>query len=356
VDYFVDYEIPKNFKIGIDGLERNIPARKHSHNAAWVHLYKNMLQSAGWSDVHVLGNHDTYEGYDAMIFYPGIAYAGTINFFFGVDDNVVRRFSRIQDFEGPTFILNHEMPLIGATISKRLHNKSTSSKIGNLKLSLLDDICKSTRRIDYVERSTKLCFGDSHCFSAYLPGYSVCRNDGLTLFSTLRDGVKETIEEKYGASVENLTHLTFYMGNIDIRHHLMRQENPYEKIHAMTIELSHQLKKLDIPNIELVHALPIENISRKLPKTGYYKKTPYFGTWEERTKLVNTFNAAVDRICIENKWNSFHWPAKFLNDSGELDFEYMERPKSVHLSPLSYRWDLFENQLNLLHSNQNNGE
>ena len=132
--YFVDYEIPKSFKIGLDGLERNIPARKHSHNAAWVHLYKNMLQSAGWEDVHVLGNHDTYEGYDAMIFYPGISYAGNINFFFGVDDNVVRRFSRIQDFKGPTFILNHEMPLIGSTIQKRIHNNSTSAKVGNLKL------------------------------------------------------------------------------------------------------------------------------------------------------------------------------------------------------------------------------
>ena len=140
------------------------------------------------------------------------------------------------------------------------------------------------------------------------------------------------------------------MGNIDIRHHLMRQENPFEKAHAMGIELGYQLKSLGIPNIEIVHVLPIENISRKLPKTGYYKKTPYFGTWEERTKLVNTFNNAVDKICIENKWNTFHWPEEFLNDSKELDFEYMERPKSVHLSPVSYRWDLFENKLNSLHS------
>ena len=30
--------IPKTAKIAIDGLERNIPARKHSHNAAWVRL------------------------------------------------------------------------------------------------------------------------------------------------------------------------------------------------------------------------------------------------------------------------------------------------------------------------------
>ena len=344
--------LSKDAKIGMDGLERNIPARKHSHNAAWVWLYKNMLHSAGWTDVTILGNHDTYEDYDAMIFYPGIAYAGAINFFFGVDDNVVRRFARIQNFEGPTFILNHEMPLIGTTIRGRLHNKSTSAKVGQLKLDKLDEICRNTPGFDYVEKSTKLCFGDSHCFSAYLPGYSVCRNDGTTLFSMLRDGIKKTIEEKSGISTSSLNHLTFYAGNIDIRHHLMRQENPYEKVHAMGIELGHQLKSLKIPNVEIVHALPIENISRKLPKTGYYKKTPYHGSWEERTKLVNTFNTAVDKICIENKWQIFDWPQTFLNDVGELDFEYMERPKSVHLSPMSYRWDLFNNAPNSRHNKE----
>ena len=130
----------------------------------------------------------------------------------------------------------------------------------------------------------------------------------------------------------------------------MRQENPFEKIHAMGIELGHQIKKLNIKNVEIVHSLPIENISRKLPKTGYYKKTPYFGTWEERTKLSNTFNRTIDKICIENDWKVFRWPETFLNDSGELDFEYMERPKSVHLSPMSYRWDLFNNLPNSLHN------
>ncbi len=344
--------IPKNAKIGIDGLERNIPTRKHSHNAAWVWLYKNMLHAAGWENVDILGNHDTYEGYDAMIFYPGIAYAGTINFFFGVDDNVVRRFSRIQSFEGPTFIMNHEMPLIGTTIKGRLHNKSTSSKVGQLDLDKLDNICKNTLGFNYVEKSTKLCFGDSHCFSTWLPGYSVCRNDGLTLFSALRDGIKETIESKSGVEVKDLTHLTFYMGNIDIRHHLMRQETPYEDISSMAEDLNTQLKSLGVPNVEIVHTLPIENISRKLPKTGYYKKTPYYGKWEERVKLVNTFNAAIDTISIENGWKVFAWPKTFLNENEELDFEFMERPKSVHLSPMSYRWDLFNNAHNPRHNNK----
>ena len=350
-NFFVDSKISFDAKIGIDGLERNIPARKHSHNAAWVRLYRNMLQSAGWKNVTILGNHDTYEGYDVMIFYPGISYNGAINFFFGIDDNVVRRFARIQDFEGRTFVLNHDMPTIGATVRKRLANKSTSLNVGQLNLNLLDEICSATERIDYVERSSKLCFGDSHCFSAYLPGYSVCRNDGLTLYSILRDGLEKVIEEKSGLSVDYLTHLTFYVGNIDIRHHLCRQENSQEKVHAMIIELAHQLKVLKIPNVEIVQVLPIEDVSRKLPKSGYYKGTPYFGSWEERARLVNTFNMSVDKIAVENNWSVFRWPPAFLSKTGELEFDYMERPKSVHLSPLAYRWDLFENELNFLHDN-----
>ena len=349
-EFFNSINLPKNAKIAIDGLERNIPARKHSHNAAWVRLYRNMIQSAGWEDVTVLGNHDTYEGYDALIIYLGISYSGTINFFFGIDDNVVRRFARIQDFEGPTFVLNHDMPMIGSTVKKRLDNKSTSLNVGQLRLEDLDRICENTQRVDHVEKTKNLCFGDSHCFSTYKPGYMVCRNDGLTLYGALRDGIKTTIEENSGSPVQEIKNLTFYMGNIDIRHHLMRQENPYEKCHHMVIELGHQLRALKIKNIELVQALPIENIERKLPKSGYYKGTPYYGTWEERSKLVNTFNRAVDRICIENDWSVFRWPEQFLNENMELDFEYMERPKSIHLSPLSYRWDLFNNVANPLYT------
>lgn len=342
-------DLPKDYKIAIDGLERNIPTKKHSHNAAWVWLYKNILNSNGWNDVTILGNHDTYEGYDALIFYPGIGYGGAINFFFGVDDNVVRRFLRIQNFPGPTFVMNHDMPMIGTTIKGRLHNKSTSSNVGQLDLDRLDQICKNTKSFDYVGESTKLCFGDSHCFSAYLPGYHVSRNDGLTLFAVLRDGIKETIQEKTGFFTDDLTHLMFYMGNIDIRHHLMRQEDPHTAMKEMLVELEEQLMDIGIPNIEIVHALSIENISRKLPKTGYYKNTPYFGSWKERSELVDIFNQSVDTMCEKNGWKFFPWPVEFLNEDKELDFEYMERPKSVHLSPLSYRWNFFENKLNLLH-------
>jgi len=56
----------------------------------------------------------------------------------------------------------------------------------------------------------------------------------------------------------------------------------------------------------------------------------------------------------ENGWRIFHWPSNFLNSKGELDFEYMERPKSIHLSPQSYRWNLETDKFNSLHNGVNN--
>ena len=94
-----------------------------------------------------------------------------------------------------------------------------------------------------------------------------------------------------------------------------------------------------------------------LPKSGYYKGTPYFGSWEERTRLVNTFNMSVDKIAIENNWSVFRWPPAFLSATGELEFDYMERPKErTFKSALSYRWDLFENELNFLYMTMIKGE
>ena len=142
--------------IAFDGLERVIPSKQHSHNAAWVKLYKNMLVNEGWNNIKTLKKDDTYEGVDVLIISLGIAYAGNINFFFGVDENVCWRFKRIQEFSGKIFVINHDMPSIGSVIKPRLDNKSTSSKVSELKLDVLDLICDSVQRIDYVSKKKNL--------------------------------------------------------------------------------------------------------------------------------------------------------------------------------------------------------
>ena len=93
-------------------------------------------------------------------------------------------------------------------------------------------------------------------------------------------------------------------------------------------------------------ALPIENESRKLPKTGFYKGTPFAGTWKERTELVNQFNRSIDEMCERNGWDCYMHPEVYLNSVKELSFDVMEKPKSVHLSREYYRWDLVKNCAN----------
>jgi len=109
-----------------------------------------------------------------------------------------------------------------------------------------------------------------------------------------------------------------------------------------------QIKELGLKNVQLIEALPIENESRKLPKTGYYKGTPFAGTWEERTSIVDLFNNILNLICERNGWNLYKHPDVYKNEYGELKFEVMEKPKSVHLSREYYRWDFEKNVKNEL--------
>ena len=339
----------KDIKIGIDGLSGPISKRISNHNGAWAHKVMNQCTNAGYTNVTILDKGEKLHDYDAIILYMGISYEGTLNLFGGLGDDFCKKMIQLESFPGKLLSLQHEMPDLVDMVSKRLKNSSTSPYAKIIDLEELQKAVDKTEKFDRVEKTTKLCFGDSHSFSMYQPGYMTSRNDGLTLFSILRDGVKEKILEKSGINTEDLTHLTFYAGNIDIRHHICRKDGWQKAIKVMVLYLAEQLKTLDIENIELVHALPIENETRKLPKTGYYKDTPFYGSWQERTEAVNIFNETIDLVCNENGWKSLPWPTNILNNLEELSFDAMEKPKSVHLSREYYRWDMENNCENKYH-------
>jgi len=137
--------------------------------------------------------------------------------------------------------------------------------------------------------------------------------------------------------------LRVYLGNIDIRHHLMRQKDPESALEGLMQNYEAELLRMQergVDKIEIVQALPIENESRPLPKTGYYKGTPFAGSWQERTDLVKTFNWYVNEMGERNGWQVWKHPEVYLNNLDELDFEVMEKPKSVHIARKYYRWDL----------------
>ena len=312
----------------------------------------NQCVNAGYTDVTILDKSEKLNSYDVIILYLGISYEGTLNLFGGLGDDFCKKLIQLESFPGRLLSLQHEMPDLVDMVSKRLKNSSTSPFAKIIDLEELQKAVNRTEKFDIVEKTTKLCFGDSHSFSMYQPGYMTSRNDGLTLFSILRDGLKEKIIEKSGIDTNDLTHLTFYAGNIDIRHHICRREDYLKAIEVMVLYLAEQLKSLNIPNIEIVHAIPIENESRNLPKTGYYKDTPFYGSWAERTEVVKRFNRIVDMVCTNNGWKSLHWPSEMLNENKELSFDAMEKPKSVHISREFYRWDRENNCKNKYHKNE----
>lgn len=104
-----------------------------------------------------------------------------------------------------------------------------------------------------------------------------------------------------------------------------------------------ELKSLN-KKIELVTVLPIESEERKIPKSGFFKGTPFFGSREQRQELVKQFNDTLREMAVRNSWTIFEWPEIWYTMDGvQFMSNYMERPRSVHLARKFYRWDLVNN-------------
>jgi hypothetical protein len=155
------------------------------------------------------------------------------------------------------------------------------------------------------------------------PGYSLDFTAGRTLHGFLK---RETVEEISSRFDETTT----YFMNIDIRFHLMRQDNPKDATKDLVgryIDFSRRLK-----NNTIVEPLPIEHESRKIPGTGLYKKQPFFGTREERME--------IRQIAVEMIRNSgqkyISWPEDWIDLDGTKMLDILESRQSVHLKPRYY--------------------
>jgi hypothetical protein len=157
-------------------------------------------------------------------------------------------------------------------------------------------------------------------------------------YKTLYGAIKHGFEHFIPSYITDIKTLEIYFGNIDIRHHLMRMDDPVISVRELVKSYIQECKKIHDKyscNIVIYELLPIESEIRKLPKTGYYKGTPFFGTRIDRDNIRKLFKDELLSYDIEYI-SMFEWVNKLTNDFGELDFEYMEKPKSVHLSRYYY--------------------
>ena len=158
-------------------------------------------------------------------------------------------------------------------------------------------------------------------------------------FAYVRKHLLDTMDNR--PTGRPLQGLTMSFGNIDIRHHLVRL---YPNEADRTVAIKEMLmmfrafgetveREMKI-EVEYSTPWPIEHEERKLPKTGYYKDKPFWGTREERIQTLNDWIQTMDRL----KMNRVKYPEDWMFLDGErYAKKNMESVSSVHLNPEMYR-------------------
>ena len=296
----------------------NIPKNPKSHTRGWSELWSEQLGAS-------INNKCTPDILRANTVYidHGANFGGTLNLFGGATKEVYDKINTVMACKN-IVSLDWDMPNYGEMLRKRIGNATTYNGINN-------DWCdKVSERISNIAslkqediKTNSAIYGDSHTIAFSGKGDKVFRTDGKTLFGTLKKGFD--LKGEYDK-------ITLCLGSIDIRHHILRHHN---------FSLKYTLKEYVRQGNELgddvwfCAPVPVEFEGRRIPKSGYFKKTPFYGSWNERRDLTNEFIAILDEeakgkvIMPPTEWYTMD-PEKYANT-------YMEHGSSFHVAPPYYR-------------------
>jgi hypothetical protein len=339
--FFEWHQEPKEHKIAITGLLSNITTKPSSHKGGWTRILKCQLEKMGYDHVKILDNKDSLLDFDTVIFDLGAEFSGALNMFGGLDEKTYKRLKELYEFKGKRYSWRHSLPKLSEALKSRDHNASTCEAYKAEPedfLSVLDAGLYFTAVFDHTYPTDKLLIGDSHTAGVWTPEYMIERRDGRTLTGMVNnDTIKKTLE-KFPANVP-ISEVFVHASSIDIRHHWGRDQGPVKSAEAWAKSLVQNLYALGLKDVSIMHTMGIENESRELPKTGFFKGTPFYGNWFLRNSMRCSFNDMIDEV-VGLGWKPVRYPYEFFNEQGELMFEVMEKPQSVHISPEFYRTDL----------------
>lgn len=242
------------------------------------------------------------------------------------------------DYKGEIYSAHREMPDLSTFISNRF--KTGTERFQALDLKKVFTVEHRAHHFDHIFDSKSAVVGDSHALSAYHPNHMMFRNDGMTLYGMAQRGLKHLIP----ADMESLV---LYFGSIDVRHHLLRHSNVGREAESLMFKYERRIKEYGINDITLVHLLPVEHEERKIPKTGYYKGTPFYGTRQQRLDLVRGINLSLSEMAEKNGWRVHEWPKEWYSLPGDQFAKmFMESGSSVHLARSAYIYDFDTNEVN----------
>lgn len=300
-------------KAAVIGMLNNVGSSTSHHGGGYYHIMLSILRSQNPGELTVNPDPSTWNEYERLYILEGVNYQeNTFNFIGGPQPEHKAKLEAMANYKGLAIAVN--VPIDLNVFNKRFNVDHTFTAIN----------CINYAR-HYGKDTRKLVRGDSHSLSVWRPGFGLERTDGKTLFGFLKtaDSLVRDWNEKYDETVT-------YFSNIDIRFHLMRQDNPEQATRDLFNQYIEFSSKLN--NNTIVEPLPIEHESRKLPGTGLYKGQKYFGTRLERMHLRQI---AIDSI-RQSGQKYISWPEEWIDEDGTKMFEYMEPKQSVHLKPKYY--------------------
>ena len=302
----------------ITGTFNKIPRKKNSHGYGWARTWAENL--------NVGINHDA-DPVEILYLDHGVNFGGSINLFGGFDEKLKQRVDNFL-LADKVYSLDIDMPEYGNMLAKRKDcpDKDWCARV--------QDKCDGAQTMLSTDLDTDwLTIGDSHTAAFAPEGSMVIKTNGLTLNGMIKNNFQYVRDHM--AKCNNLQGITLVFGNIDLRHHICRLGVDYRD---MWIELKRFGDSLPIP-VEYAVPWPIEFEGRKLPKTGYYKGQPFWGSYYERSQALAGIIETMDMISM----NKIMYPNEWLMMNPEVYAkEKMEGTSSVHISPECYRRKEFD--------------
>ena len=301
--------------VGLVSMMGNVGATLNSQGGGYGLIQTKMLWDNHPHDtVDVNPPPSTWGNYDLLYICEGVNFvAGSFNVPGGPQPLHTEKMKAIAEFKGELRYSNSIFDF--NKFNKRLKIEATFPE---------------THRVSFYNtflahglESRKAVIGDSHALSVWKPQHTLDFTAGRTLHGFLKRESVEQINNRFDE-------VTLYFGNIDLRFHLMRQENPQQAtadLFNRYVEFAKQLKKAT-----LVELLPVEHESRKIPGTGLYKKQPFFGTREERMQVREIANEIINNSGLE----VIQWPSEWIDADGTKMLDILEMKQSVHLRPKHY--------------------
>lgn len=296
-------------KTGIIGVMNTPATSENSHSAGMVNIICKLFEA------QVVTQGEDLSLFDRLIIYHGPNFReGSFNVIGGINDTIISMAKKLNEYNGEVFTLD----------GFQLRDFSIKRKLG-----LFDD-AKIYSKIELPEKDN-IVVGDSHSISVWPDDtYTIKRMDGKTLHGFL----------KLDFDLSKYQNTILYFGNIDIRFHLCRQSDPLLATVDLFTRYCEYAKKY---NSTIVQLLPIEDESRKIPQSGYYKGKPFYGNIQQRKLLRKVAND----VMLKSGLKMLEWPDYFVDEKGNLKFEVMEPKQSVHLRPKFYM-EKIKRQLTIL--------